>query len=506
LSAAIVPGARELPWDESWSMLLLASLADSINPDPSKVWIRYRAVNSAPPAPYSMWLTAYIRMMGGARRTMRDPMRALIALQIAAILVVGVATVTRFHIFAVVDELPHLAYVQEVAEHGRLPWLGSSYVSWQELAIEQHTYPRPSSLNPRLIGFRGSSYEAWQPPLYYMLASPAFLIPENYRHKVFAVRAFDLLLLLATVAILAQLARAVFKECWLLPYCLALSTLLWPGVIVRAITVSNAALELPLVPLYVLALWSATARPRARSVVTAGGLAGLCVLTQLTLMCLAPLLIVPLVALFKERRGRAELGIAAFTISLPVVLVAPWLASNLSRYGALTANALLERMQEAYEPGTRQYGLRTVTSNLWRFTRAALPQEWWLEYKGVLGAALVALPTVLLLVGVLAVARRPSVLRSTASVLLAGPLFLGFATLVGVVLLEGWQSSFVPRFLNPMVPLFALFVVWAWMALRRGTRTMSGLAISSTAVAGVAWVCMAGAYYFTNVGEALGIR
>ncbi len=33
---------------------------------------------------------------------------------------------------------------------------------------------------------------------------------------------------------------------------------LWPGVTVRAVTVSNAALELPLVLLYVLALWSAT--------------------------------------------------------------------------------------------------------------------------------------------------------------------------------------------------------------------------------------------------------
>lgn len=446
------------------------------------------------------------RVMAVVRRTTRNPMRALIAFQIAAILVVGVATVARFHIFAVVDELPHMAYVQEVAEHGRLPRLGSSYVSWQELAIEQHTYPRPSSLDPRLIGFRGSSYEAWQPPLYYVLASPAFLIPKDYRHKIFAVRAFDLLLLLATVAILGRLARAVFKERWLLPYCLALSTLLWPGVIVRAITVSNAALELPLVSLYVFALWGATARPRVRSVVTAGGLAGLCMLTQLTLVCLVPLLTVPLIALFKKRRGRAELGGAVFAVGLPVALVAPWLVSNLSRYGALTANALLERMQEAYEPGTRQYGLGTVISNLWRFARTALPQEWWLEYKGVLGVALIALPAVLLLIGVLAVVRRPRLILSTAAVLLAGPLLLGFVTLVGIVLLEGWQSSFVPRFLNPMVPLFALFVAWAWMALRQSARILSGLAMCSTAVVSVAWVYMAGAYYFTNVGATLGIH
>lgn len=183
-------------------------------------------------------------------------------------------------------ELTHLAYVQEVAEHQRIPWLGRDHVSWQELALEAHVYPRHSALNPRLLGVSGSSYEAWQPPLYYVLAAPAFSIPSDYRDKVFATRAFDLLLLLATVAILALLARAVFEERWPVPYCLALSTILWPGVIVRAITVSNAALELPLVALYVLVLWNATARPRARSLVAASGLLGLCVLTQLTLFAL----------------------------------------------------------------------------------------------------------------------------------------------------------------------------------------------------------------------------
>jgi hypothetical protein len=95
-------------------------------------------------------------------------------LQVTAILVLGAVTVFRFHIFAEVDERAHLAYVQEVAEHGRIPWVGHNFVSWQELAIEQGTYPRPSSLDPRVLGVRGSSYEGWQPPLYYVLAAPAY--------------------------------------------------------------------------------------------------------------------------------------------------------------------------------------------------------------------------------------------------------------------------------------------------------------------------------------------
>src|SRR5205807_4022440 len=136
------------------------------------------------------------------------------------------------------------------------------------------TYPRPAPSAPPSLGVTTSSYEGWQPPLYYALAAPAYLIPSAYREKVSAVRAFDLLLLALALAILAALARAVFERDRTIPYSLALTTLLWPGVIVRAITVSNAALELPLVLLYVLVLWIASARPRVRSLLAAGVLAG----------------------------------------------------------------------------------------------------------------------------------------------------------------------------------------------------------------------------------------
>jgi hypothetical protein len=194
------------------------------------------------------------------------------------------------------------------------------------------------------------------------------------------------------------------------------------------------------------------------------------------------------------------------TVALPTMLVAPWLASNLQRYGALTASTPLEHMQEAFEPGTRQYGVGVVTSNLWRFAQAALPQEWWPEYRGTLGAIAIALPCVLTLAGGLAVIGRPRSLRSRAGILLAGPMLLGFATLAPIVLLAGWQSSFMPRFLNPMLPLFALFVAWSGMRLKAGTRTVFGLASLSTVATSSIWVYMAGAYYFTNVGATLGIH
>ena len=359
-------------------------------------------------------------------RWRRNPAAVLMVLQVTAIFVLGAVTVARFHIFAEVDERAHLAYVQEVAEHGRIPWVGRDYVSWQELSIEQGTYPRPSGLDPRLLGLRGSSYEGWQPPLYYVMAAPAYLIPSNYRDKVLAVRAFDLLLLMAAVALLVLLARAVFEKHWQIPSCLALSTLLWPGVIVRAITVSNASLELPLVLLYALVLWSATAKPRAASLVVAGGLLALCVLTQITLACLAVLLLVPVLALFRERGGRMAFGATALALALPVALIAPWLAMNESRYGALTANSLVERLTAPYSP--KGSGLSALASGLARFAHAALPQEWWAEYHGTLGAIALALPAVLLLGAALPAIGSPLLLRSRPAALLGAPLVLGLVT------------------------------------------------------------------------------
>jgi hypothetical protein len=434
-----------------------------------------------------------------------DPTRVLMVLQIAAIVALGAVTASRFHVFADVDERAHLAYVQEVAEHGRIPWVGRDYVSWQELAVEQGTYPRPSALDPRVLGLRGSSYEGWQPPLYYVLAAPAFLIVNSYPDKVYAVRAFDLLLLLAAVVILAFLARAVFGQRWHVPYCLALSTLLWPGVIVRAITVSNAALELPLVLLYLFVVWTATVKARTWSLVAAGGVLGLCVLTQLTLVCLAALLVFPLVRHLRRMRGRCALGAAALTLALPLAMVTPWLASNESRYGALTASSLEERLTGANGPAGPRSGLGAVASGLGRLTRVALPQEWWPEYKGLLGVILVALPA-LWLVAALPATWRLSLLRTQAAGLLAAPLLLGVATLIGIVLLAAWPAALFPRYLNPMVAPFALFAALAWRQTRMREGSLLGLATLSSSVAGLIWFYMAGAYYFTNVGATLGIH
>jgi hypothetical protein len=444
-----------------------------------------------------------VKALRSSRLELRaHPVRVLIAIQLTAIVVFGVVTVAKFQLFAPVDEQAHFSYVQELAEHGRLPYMGRDYVSTQSDTLE---FGAGSRRRPML------NWEAFQPPLYYAIAAPVFLIASNYRAKVFVLRAFDLILLLIGVAILARLARAVFAERWEVPFACALAVVLWPGLLVREVTVSDMALEIPIVALYVLCLWNATVRRDPKALIAAGGLMALCLLTQLTLLAVAPLLAVPLVAILRDpgaRRDRRTLAAVAVAVALPLALLAPWVISNENRYGALTAGAIAKRVQgpvETAEFGTTK-GFEAIRVRLWRLSRAALPSEWWNEFhKTPIGLPLEALVALLVAIPLLAVIREPRLLASTAAALLASPLVLGLLTICGIVLFAGWPS-FQPRYVNPAMPLLALF--GAWSSSRRGVRPAVAVSVAAavTLLVGFVWLYMSGAYFFTHIGASIGIH
>lgn len=430
-------------------------------------------------------------------------MRLLAGVQLAALVVLGAVTVARFHVFAEIDERAHYAYVQEVAEHGRLPVLGRDLVSPQAQAIDEGTWPRRSARDPRTLGLAGQSYEAFQPPLYYLLAAPAFALVGDHRDKVFAVRALDLLLLLAAAALAVALARAVLgPDRGLAGACLALSVLLWPGVVVRGVTIGNDALALPLALALLLAAWHAVARPSPWRAVAAGALLGLCLLTKLTLLPLAPVAAVAVGALLRARGDRAALLGAAGALLAPAVLLAPWLGSNLHRYGTLTANGLAKRIQTPFlYPGGRLPGAGLLGPGLGRLADAALPQEWWPELsRPGLGLVLRVLPVAIAAGAAAAVVLRPRAGWRRALVL-GLPLPGGVALPVVTLLAAHWDSFFA-RYLTPA------FVAGAVLAAagRAPARRIGAAAAVASAVVAVAWVVMCGAYFFTNAGAGLGIH
>jgi len=104
-------------------------------------------------------------------------------------------------VWADIDERPHYDFIQKVAEDQRLP-RPTDLVSPEVQAITDRTWPRPSPTDRAAIGQVGRSFEAIQPPLYHVAATPAFLAVGDHRDKVFAVRVFDAVLLLVTVLLL----------------------------------------------------------------------------------------------------------------------------------------------------------------------------------------------------------------------------------------------------------------------------------------------------------------
>ena len=324
-------------------------------------------------------------------------LRGLIAVQLAALVALAAVTVWRFPVWALVDERAHYDYVQTVSEERRLPDLCCDLISPEAEAIDEGVFPAPPREEPADRGLAGRSYEAFQPPLYYAVAAAPFAAGGDHLDKVRVLRLLGVACLLAAALLLWPLARgspAVFA--------VALTFLLWPGVVVRTVTVSNAALELPLALAALLVVRAAHERRDGRLLALAGALVGLGLLTRLALVVLVPVLAVA--ALLHVRRGGRR-ATAALALALPALLLAPWVASNYERYGAPTASALVREMQE--------------------------PVFWILA---------VGVPLALVL------ARRP-----TSWALLCAPLALGLL-LMSAGLLAGDWDFFYPRYLYGVLP------------------------------------------------------
>ena len=375
--------------------------------------------------------------------------RALVGLQIAAIVVLGVATVVRLPVWGLVDEAPHYDYVQTLAEDARLPRLDRDLLHDEVLALDDRTYPGPPAREATERGLAGRSYEAFQPPLYYLLATPVFAVAGDHEAKLFALRGLGLALLLGAVAVAWLLTRRLVPEDPVPAFGIVLTVFLWPGVVVRAVTVSNAALEMLLGTALSLALWRALSERSERWLMGAGAITGAALLTKLTTIAFLPSLALVCAAFLLERRWRP----VAFALAIPALAIAPWLASNLERYGSLTANDRAQRLLEpAVNPTGRDFGIDDLPGKHLNLLNGVLPEEWWLEFlsstkrwiRNVLVGGLVAIALVL-------VAWVPPVQRRYGLAVLLLPLVAGVLLMTVSLLADNWDV-FLPRYLYPALP------------------------------------------------------
>lgn len=414
-------------------------------------------------------------------------LRVLVAVQLAAILLAGVSTAARFPVWALVDEAAHFDYVQAIAEDGRLPVLDEDRVHAEVLAIDEGVYPAPARVPASERGLFGRSYEGFQPPLAYALATPVYAVPSNHETKLRGLRALGVVLLGAAVLLAWLLARRVVPDAPLVAFSGALTFLLWPGVVVRAVTFSNAGLELVMGAALSLALWRALTERSERWLVVSGVLTGAALLTKLTLLAFLPALAVVCVAFL--RRGRVRAVAAAACI--PALMLAPWVAFNLHTYGSATGSGAVQSLMDpVLNPGGRDYGPDDLASKHVSLLNAVLPDEWWVEFLSTAKRRLRdVFAVVVLAVPVLALVRVPSVERRPALIVLLLPLVAG-VLLMSVSLLVDNYDAFYGRYLYGALPGFG---VLAALAVRRafGERALAWSAAGVTVALLALWAHLA---------------
>jgi hypothetical protein len=173
------------------------------------------------------------------------------------------------------------------------------------------------------------SYEAFQPPLYYAVALPAWLFGYAWGGPVgalYAVRVFDALLaaLLAPLSLLIALTLLPNRA---MGWGAALLTAILPGVALNLSSVTNDVLVSDLGAACILV--AVGGRWSRRRVVLLGLLFGAALLTKTTAVGLAPALAVAL--LQRSRGGGVRSLIGGFAIA--AALFVPWVVSNLAIYG-----------------------------------------------------------------------------------------------------------------------------------------------------------------------------
>jgi hypothetical protein len=409
--------------------------------------------------------------------------QVLVGLELIFVAVLGIVTVQRMPI-QLADELAHYSYVQHVAEQGDLPQLGLDLTSPEAFQVGEVRVPGlglvpnakfcPRSDPAVRLNVHCALYEAFQPPLYYVLAAPVYklgrasLLGGSPRRAFFALRYFGLVLLFLAIGLFFVLARDVIgtKRAWS-AFAFGLLVFVLPNTIVHSVLVGNAGLEPVAVVLLLLLLWRAWTGDSLGYLAGSGVALGACLLTRLTLLPFSVLFVAAVVRFaWRHRSIRAVSPVLAVAL-IPPALIAPWLLDNRAVYGSWTADALARRVQApVINPGLRPYPVGTVLNQAVVQLRSfAAPQEWLVgEHSSaaillqvLVVAVIVAIPAMI------ALAQRRN-WRAREIVLLAAPLPLFVIFLAATMLREHWPVM-ISRYFLAGVLSWGLFACLQWRAV-----------------------------------------
>jgi len=398
----------------------------------------------------------------------------------------GLAYASMLPPWGIIDEEQHFHYIQYLAEERRLPRAGTTYISDTIIAslVETQRWERfglqpPASEDPREMGLEGLSYEAYQPPLYYLIMVPLYELGRGgVLSKLFLLRWASVTISTLTAAVTYALAKAVTRSTPL-SLLAALFLALIPERTMATSRVNNdVLLELASVGF----LWAASRATidgmRDRQAVLLGLLLGLGVLSKMS----AALLIVclPFVAYANRRKHRWKRGIL-ITLGVLLLLAGPWAARNIALYGDPTGFASI-RPWLNYSPPPM------TSATLMRGLVDSFKHFWVIWWQGASAASdpnlaifflLMLALTIYSLISLIQAGNWPGRSVSKPSSVLLGLSFgaiITYAAFVQIGYLRGIAPLIQGRFLLPVAALAATLFISGLDRAKYGTHA-SALAI-----------------------------
>lgn len=356
------------------------------------------------------------------------------------------------------DEPAHYNYIRALAETGRLPVLqpgdyDQSYLS----QLTARGFPEDMSVDTL-------RYESHQPPLYYLLATPLFMVSGG---SLLALRMFSLVLGGAAVLFAGLCARALFPGNPAVALAVVGFVAFLPQHLAMMAAVNNDALaEL----LMALGLWMLVRRYAGWVL---GLVIGLAILTKATVYVLAPLAVFAL--LLRARRGRWNWH-EFWQLMIPALLLgALWWGRNLLVYGwpdvlGLQRHAQIVVGQPRSATWMQRYGAVEFAA---RFAQTSFHSFWgqfgWMGVPmGVRAYRFLAVFSLLNVAGIaIAFWRRPPLSERQRD----GVVILAVTALAVLLQYLGYNLEFVQhqgRYLFPaLVPLALACAagIWGWAAV-----------------------------------------
>lgn len=282
------------------------------------------------------------------------------------------------------DEPAHYNYVRQLAD-GRLPVMewGDYNEAYRNEVVSSRFAPQ-YDLTP-------ITYEDWQPPLYYLLQTPIFLLANG---SLTALRFVSLILGAGVVVLAYAIARLLLPQQEWVAWSTAVLVAFIPQHLHMLASANNDALAELLIAANLLLLLKWTQQPDAtRRLWWLGLLLGLGFLTKGTVYLMAPVIAVALV--WQGWRHWGQIARNGLRVSAPAFLLgALWWGRNMAVYGGL--DVLGKTRHDAVVVGQirtaewiTQYGwggmvsrfLQTTFNSFWgQFGWMAVPMPPWVYW------------------------------------------------------------------------------------------------------------------------------